>query len=66
MISDRKSAMSIDQITELLKKSPHWREDFRVVESAPYVYYVEADTQDSETILAIAQLDEVLKNNTSR
>lgn len=53
--------MLFEEITKLLKTSQYWREDFRVVESAPGVYYVEADDQDASTHFAIAQLDEVLR-----
>ncbi len=53
--------MLFAEITQFLKTSPHWREDFRVVESAPGVFYVEADDQDASTHLAIAKLGEVLR-----
>lgn len=50
---------------EKLKSSPHWREDFKIVE-VQYtggfpVYSVEADDQDPKTILAIVKLNEMLE-----
>lgn len=58
--------MALEEITKILKISPYWREDFKVVESAPGVYYVEADDQDASTHLAIARLDEVLRTTINR
>jgi len=55
----------MDELLKKLKASPHWREDFRLVETVDVgkgikVYYVEADDQEPSTVLAIAQLDKVL------
>lgn len=58
--------MQFEEITKLLKTSSYWREDFKVVESAPGVYYVEADNQDASTHLAIACLDELLRTTKNR
>nr|CRY95299.1 hypothetical protein [uncultured prokaryote] len=55
------------EIADKVKASPHWREDFRIVESADVggitVYYVEADTRDSATVLAIAKLNDMLTSS---
>lgn len=55
----------MDEILKKLKASPHWREDFRLVEvqdaGCGYTnYYIEADDQESSTALAIAKLSEML------
>lgn len=56
----------MDEILKKLKASPHWREDFRLVEAKDAgggitAYYIEADDQESSTVLAIAKLNEVLR-----
>ncbi|WXL24238.1 hypothetical protein WG219_12940 [Ectopseudomonas mendocina] len=56
---------NLDEVYEKLKLSPHWRDDFRIEETKDAggipVYYIKADDQEPSTILAIAQLNEVLK-----
>lgn len=57
-------------IIQKLKASPHWRDDFRLVKTEDVgkgftVYHVEADDQKPETMLAIAQLNEVLQRTPS-
>lgn len=54
----------IEEIADKVKTSPYWRDDFRITEAKHVggivVYYVESDRQDSETVLAITRLNEML------
>lgn len=56
----------LDAIYNKLKSSPYWRADFKIEEvkngGGIKVYYVKADDQESETILAIARLNEELQS----
>lgn len=57
----------IKEITDKAKASPYWRDDFRITEakdvSGITVCYVEADETDSETVLAIVKLNEMLSSS---
>lgn len=60
----------MDELLQKLKASPHWREDFRLVDSKDAgggitAYYIEADDQEPGTVLAIAKLNEVLRGTGS-
>ena len=56
----------LDAVYAVLKSSPHWRADFKVVAAEDVgagktVYRVQADDQEPSTILAIARLNEALE-----
>lgn len=55
-----------DSIYKAIKSSPHWRDDFNIehTENANgiKVYYVSANDQDASTLLAIAQLNQLIKS----
>ena len=55
----------LSAIYEKLKTSPHWRDDFRIVESENIggipVYRIEADDQEQPTIMAIVKLNELFQ-----
>jgi len=59
------SENNLVSILHKLKSSPHWRDDFEVVEiediGGVKVYRVKAKDQEPSTILAIAALNEVLQ-----
>ncbi|MFI8979555.1 hypothetical protein [Ectopseudomonas khazarica] len=52
-------------VYQRLKSSPYWREDFRIEEAKDVngmvVYFIKADDSEPATVLAIAQLNEVLQ-----
>ncbi len=56
---------NLDEMYKKLKSSPHWRDDFRIEEmedtAGMTIYYIKADDTDPSTVLAIAQLNEVLQ-----
>ena len=55
---------NLDALYEKLKASPHWRDDFKIVETKDVgginIYHIKADDQNPSTILAIAKLNEIL------
>lgn len=56
---------NFELIHQKLKSSPHWRDDFEIVETEDVggikVYRVSAKDQEPLTILAIAALNETLQ-----